>query len=336
MLTRPRGRRHPGIRHAVGADRRRLRRRPGVGDVRVQLRTRPQRSTSWIRPTLVLGPADVELPNGELSDRCRRRRALDRRSTRARRWLGTTPRRDGHPTIELPAGSGPAALAARGDSLWVAAGRQPSVFRIDTADPGRPAERFGTGGDVLTALSVAPDGTAWFVERAADSVLALVRFRRHPSGRRAVGDRLRRTERGRGHRRRAIWISCSNSSNVVRLDPSDGSVVASLDGRRKPGPDGRPTRPERCGSRSGGSPRDRPARPSGATDGRPTMAGRCCRDGLLVRGLRHRRSPRRRAGRSRQRGRHRASQHGGPCLSGVRSASVVHDAAVRAVARVAS
>ena len=136
-------------------------------------------------------------------------------------------------SVELPTGSGPTALGVGDGSLWVAAGRQPSVFRIDTADPARSPERFGTG-DVPTALSVAPDGTVWIVERAADSVLAL-----DASGATrvdvVVGDRcdaptaIEASEDD-------VWVACADSSNVVRLDPSDGSVVGSLAVEGNPGP----------------------------------------------------------------------------------------------------
>jgi class 3 adenylate cyclase/streptogramin lyase len=134
----------------------------------------------------------------------------------------------------LPAGSGPTSLGVGGGSLWVAAGRQPSVFRIDTTEQTQQVERFGTGGDIPTALSVAPDGTVWIVKREADSVLALsssgtTRVDLVVSDRCDGPSAVEATDEG-------IWVSCSLSSNVVRLDPTGGSIVSSLSVAGDPGP----------------------------------------------------------------------------------------------------
>ncbi|MGZ8641107.1 MAG: adenylate/guanylate cyclase domain-containing protein [Actinomycetota bacterium] len=153
--------------------------------------------------------------------------------------LGSTvlrydPESGGTTTVALPDGSGVASLGVSDESVWVAAGRQPSVFRIDATDPSQPVERFGTGGDLPTALSVAPDGTVWIVERDADSVLSL-----SSTGSTrvdvALGDRCDAPS-AVAATDAAVWISCATSSNVIQLDPRDGSVVASLDVDGDPGP----------------------------------------------------------------------------------------------------
>jgi class 3 adenylate cyclase/DNA-binding beta-propeller fold protein YncE len=194
----------------------------------------PRRAVDVLDPAdALLRPADIAVPSGSYPI------ATGDGALWIADFLGSTiVRRElasgRTSSIELPAGSGPTSLDVGGGSLWVAAGRQPSVFRIDTVDPGQPADRFGTGGDVPTALSVAPDGTVWIVAREADSVLAL-----SSSGTTRVdlvlGDRcdgpgaVEATED-------AIWVSCSTSSSVVRLRPSDGSIVDSLAVEGEPGP----------------------------------------------------------------------------------------------------
>ena len=194
----------------------------------------PSRAVDVLDPADALfGPADIAVPNGSypiaagdgalwIAD------VLGSTIVRHELASGSTS------SIELPKSSGPTSLDLGGGALWVAAGRQPLVFRIDTAESGQPAERFSTGGDVPTALSVAPDGTVWIVEREADSVLALT-----ASGTTRVdvvlGDRcdgpsaVEATED-------AIWVSCSTSSTVVRLRPTDGSIAASLAVEGDPGP----------------------------------------------------------------------------------------------------
>jgi class 3 adenylate cyclase/streptogramin lyase len=137
-------------------------------------------------------------------------------------------------SIGLPADSGPTSLDIGGGSLWVAAAREPSVFRIDTADTARDAVRFGTGGDIAAALSVGPDGTVWITEREADSVIALsdsgtthvdVAIGGDCDGPSAVEATVD-----------AIWVSCSVSSNVVGLDPTNGAILASIPIAGDPGP----------------------------------------------------------------------------------------------------
>jgi class 3 adenylate cyclase/streptogramin lyase len=181
----------------------------------------------------VLGSADVAVPSGSyaiaagdgavwIAD------SLGSSVVRHELASGTTS------SIALPAGSGPTSLDIGGGSLWVVAGRQPSVFRISTAKPGEPVERFSTGEDIATAISVAPNGTAWIAIRDADTVLALsssgtplldvsVRDRCDaPTSIEATAD--------------AIWVSCSASSNLVRLDPTDGSIAGSMMVVGDPGP----------------------------------------------------------------------------------------------------
>ena len=108
------------------------------------------------------------------------------------------------------------------------------MFRIDVSDPSQPVERFGTGGDLPTALSVAPDGTVWIVRRDADSVLSL-----SPSGTTnvdvALGDQCD-APNAVAATDLAVWVSCATSSNVVRLNPADGSVISSLAVDGDPGP----------------------------------------------------------------------------------------------------
>jgi DNA-binding beta-propeller fold protein YncE len=131
-------------------------------------------------------------------------------------------------SLPLQADSGPVDVRVSSGShgpVWVAAGREPSVSLIDAAHPARP-KSFGTGGDVPTALAVAPDGSAWVASEQSDSVLAITpagMIRVHevlgarcdgPTGIAATGN--------------AVWVSCAKSRRVVRLDASDGSFVTEL------------------------------------------------------------------------------------------------------------
>jgi streptogramin lyase len=110
--------------------------------------------------------------------------------------------------------------------VWVAAGREPSVFRFDPVDPGAVVERFGTGGDVPTALAVAADGTAWIVSEQSDSILAIGRdgtTRIHE----VLGDRCDGPTDVAVIRDR-VWVTCAVSRSVVRIRPADGSTAVSL------------------------------------------------------------------------------------------------------------
>lgn len=133
-------------------------------------------------------------------------------------------------SLPLPSGSGPVDIkvfeAGGSKSVWVSAGREPSVFLIDAAHPTRPAQTFGTGGDVPTALAVAPDGSAWIVSEQSDSVMLL-----GPSGttrmHEVLGPRCDGPT-GIAATGEAVWVSCASSRTIARLDPSDGSVVTEL------------------------------------------------------------------------------------------------------------
>ena len=108
----------------------------------------------------------------------------------------------------------------------VAAGREPSVFLIDPAHPKRPPRTFGTGGDMPTALAVAPDGSAWVASEQSDSVLAIT-----PAGmiRAHQASETDATARPASPRpAKPCGSSCSNSRRVVRLRASDGAVVTDL------------------------------------------------------------------------------------------------------------
>ncbi len=139
-------------------------------------------------------------------------------------------------SVRLPSGSGPVALAVSQDMrvVWVASGRLGAVFKVNTANLHAPVERFGTGGAVPTALATAPDGSVWVAAHDADTVLAL-----SPTGatrvEAAVGDRCDGPT-GIVAVKDAIWVSCSISSNVIRLDPRDGSFVSTLAVTGDPGP----------------------------------------------------------------------------------------------------
>lgn len=185
----------------------------------------------------VLGPADVVVPDGSypivagggavwIADPLR---------STVLRHDPVTGRIE---TVELPPGSGPIALGVGEEAplLWVAAGRIAAVFKMnmDAAGPDASVERFGTGGDVPTALSVTPDGSVWIAERDTDSVLAL-----SASGTTrvdtAVGNRCDAPS-GIVATDDAVWVSCSGSSSVVRLDTADGSFVTELAVNGDPGP----------------------------------------------------------------------------------------------------
>ena len=181
----------------------------------------------------VMGPAQISLPNASAPI------AAGDDVLWIGDPLGSTvmrydPASGGTTTVALPDGSGVTSIGASDESVWVAAGRQPSVFRIDATDPSQPVERFGTGGDLPTALSVAPDGTVWIVRRDADSVLSL-----SPSGSTSVdvglGDQCD-APNAVAATDDAVWVSCATSENVIRLNPADGSIVSSLAVDGDPGP----------------------------------------------------------------------------------------------------
>lgn len=193
----------------------------------------PRRAVDVLDPAdALLGPADIAVPNG----------SYPIASGEGALWIAdvlgsTIVRHDlasgSNSSIGLPAGSGPISLDVGAGSVWVAAGRQPRIFRIDIAEPTRQ-KRFSTGGDIPTALSVDPDGTVWIAVREADSVLALA-----SSGASLVDVVIGEDCDGPSEivaTDDAIWVSCSVSSNVVRLNPADGSVVRSLAVGGDPGP----------------------------------------------------------------------------------------------------
>jgi streptogramin lyase len=139
--------------------------------------------------------------------------------------------------VNLAADSGPVDLEVFEDgssaTLWVASGREPSVFRLDAAHPERPPQRFGTGKDVPTALTADSSGTVWVVSEDRDELIALA-----PSGttrlNRSLGERCNgpvdTVAAGK-----SVWVSCALSKTVVRVDPSDGSVTDVLQVRGTPG-----------------------------------------------------------------------------------------------------
>jgi class 3 adenylate cyclase/streptogramin lyase len=132
--------------------------------------------------------------------------------------------------LRLPAGSGPVdvGVSAGGSSqsVWVAAGREPTLFLIDAAHLKRPFRTFGTGGHIPTAVAVGSDGSAWIASEGSDAVLAVtatgaIRVDRNLGGICDGPSDIAATQD-------AVWVSCGNSRRVVRLDPSDGSFVADL------------------------------------------------------------------------------------------------------------
>jgi class 3 adenylate cyclase/streptogramin lyase len=156
-------------------------------------------------------------------------------STVIRYDLGTG---DPPTSLALPNDTGPIDLrvseVGTSPSVWVAGGRVASVFRANAVHTQRPVEAFGTGNDVPTALAVAPGGSVWTVGQESDSVSAL-----SPSGTSLVHQVL--ADRCDGPTAiavttEAVWVSCSVSKVVARLDPSDGSIVAVLPVAAVPGP----------------------------------------------------------------------------------------------------
>ena len=155
--------------------------------------------------------------------------------------LGSTvaryePVSDATTTIPLPPGSGPAAIAIGGSpaAVWIAAGREPSVFRLDATAEHPTVERFSTGTDVPTSLAVAPDGTVWIVSATTDVVIALA-----PDGttklHQSIGDRCDGPVAVVATAD-AAYVSCANSRAVARLDPATGAVTAFLRLSGTPGP----------------------------------------------------------------------------------------------------
>jgi len=196
----------------------------------------PRRRVDVLDPSdPVLGPAGVSVPDGSYPI------AAGDGSLWIADPLGSSlirhdPVTGRSASVRLPSGSGPVALAVSQDMrvVWVASGRLGAVFKVNTANLHAPVERFGTGGAVPTALATAPDGSVWVAAHDADTVLAL-----SPTGatrvEAAVGDRCDGPT-GIVAVKDAIWVSCSISSNVIRLDPRDGSFVSTLAVTGDPGP----------------------------------------------------------------------------------------------------
>ena len=137
--------------------------------------------------------------------------------------------------LDLPTGSRPIDLdlAANGESLWVASGIEPAVYRLDTASPADPPGRFTTGDDVPTAIAVDPDGAVWIVSEDQDAVVAL-----DASGASRVNTQLDQRCNGPVSAvasTRDVWISCALSRTVVRLSASDGALTDVLRVRGIPG-----------------------------------------------------------------------------------------------------
>jgi streptogramin lyase len=132
-------------------------------------------------------------------------------------------------SLHLPAASGPVDISASSgssQSLWVAAGREPSVFLIDLAHPRRIPRAFGTREAIPSALAVAPDGSAWIASLQADAVLAVTRtgmIKVH----KVFGDRCDGPA-GIAVTTDAVWVACAYSQRILRLDAGDGSVVSEI------------------------------------------------------------------------------------------------------------
>ncbi len=131
-------------------------------------------------------------------------------------------------SVPVPAASGPVdvAVVAGGDTAWVAAGRSPSVFKVETSG-GRPeVSAFSTGGAVPSAIATAPDGTVWVASQPNDTLLSLS----------AGGDSRLRLELGArcdaptdlAVTSTQVWVTCGGSEHVVSLDPTDGSVTGTF------------------------------------------------------------------------------------------------------------
>ena len=183
----------------------------------------------------VLGPAGVSVPDGSypIAAGDGVLWIADPLGSSLMRYDPVTGRSE---SVQLPHGSGPVALAVNQGTrfLWVAAGRVGEVFKLNADDLHAPLERFGTGRSVPTSLTTAPDGSVWIVARDTDTVLAL-----SPTG----ATRVEETVEGHCDGlsgivavEDAVWVSCSTSSNVVRLDPHDGSFVSALAVAGEPGP----------------------------------------------------------------------------------------------------
>jgi sugar lactone lactonase YvrE len=181
----------------------------------------------------VLGPASIDVAPGSYA------MSAGGGALWVADYLGSTVVRHdlasgGAVTFALPADSGPTAIDIEADTVWVAAGRRALVFKVDGTARGGAAQQFSTGRGVPAALAISADGTVWIVEPEVDAVVAL-----DPSG-------TTRVDAGVGEgcdepsfiapSGNAIWVSCSGSANVVRLDPTDGSIVASLPVQGNPGP----------------------------------------------------------------------------------------------------
>jgi streptogramin lyase len=138
-------------------------------------------------------------------------------------------------TVALPDGSGPVAIAADpggSPAVWLAAGRTPTVFRIDgpTATPAA----FNTGLDVPSAIAVAFDGTVWVVSSSTAALIALApdgstKLHRTISARCLGPDAIAATGE-------AVFVSCGDSRAVVRIDPTNGAVLDRLPVAGTPGP----------------------------------------------------------------------------------------------------
>lgn len=140
-------------------------------------------------------------------------------------------------SLPLPPASGPIDIAAAesGPSryIWIAAGRQESVFVVDSVHPKRRIKTFGTGGESPTAIAVGRDGSAWIASEQNDSVLSLT-----PSGstqlHKVLGGRCDGPS-GIAATAEEVWVSCGVSQTILALNPSDGSIESELEVQGSPG-----------------------------------------------------------------------------------------------------
>jgi class 3 adenylate cyclase/streptogramin lyase len=182
-----------------------------------------------------LGPADVSLPAGSypITSEGGAIWVADPIGSTVVRYDPIASRQTSYALTPDSAPDVIASAATDPSAVWVAAGGQPRLFRIDPAHPQDRPATFNTAGAILTAVAVAPDGSVWTVGDAGSFLVFSANGTTIAQG--SLGDACGGPDAVLATND-AVWVSCSSSQVVARLDPADGHVIGTIPTAGSPGP----------------------------------------------------------------------------------------------------